>query len=232
MFDVSGLFENKMMLSKGWRGTYYTDHAGVCVAKVCRTCRVALPVSDFTPTNDNSSGYIANCKPCTYKKNKHKSNLYRKTIREKYSNRTKEQIELDMIRLNPSGSKRCFKCTLTKPLSDFFRAKMNSDGLYQTCKVCSMESTMTRKRNKFIPYWESKGIPLVCYVCGDPWKDADHVIAEKCGGPDAPHNRLPICGPCNSSKYMHPLEDWIRGKYPDIADEVLHRVTVVYGITI
>lgn len=27
-----------------------------------------------------------------------------------------------------------------------------------------------------------------------------------------------------------PLEVWLRGKHPDIADDVIHRVTVTYGV--
>lgn len=232
MFDVSGLTEVKMKLFNGWRGTYYTDEYGNCVAKTCRTCRDTLSVSEFTVCKDNSSGYVGNCKPCTNKRQRPRSLEYSRTVRKKYSSRSEEQLISDMVRLNPSGTKRCYKCDSTKPLDKFFRARQNYDGLYQICSACSVKSTVSRRRNKFVPYWTSKNIPLECYVCGDPWTDADHVISEKNKGSDEPYNRLPICESCNSSKYMHPLEDWIRRKYPDIADEVLHRVTVEYGIAI
>lgn len=232
VFDVSGLTEVKMRPFYGWRGRYYVDENGICVAKTCRSCRITLPVSSFTVCNDNSSGYRGNCKSCTNKKQLPRRDDYRKVIIKKYSSRSQEQLDSDMKRLHPDGTKWCFKCRTTKELSGYYRDKTKSDSLRQVCTPCEIKSAVIRQKNKFVPYWSSKNIPLECYVCGDPWEDADHVVAEKRGGSDDSYNRLPICGSCNSSKYMHPLEDWIRRKYPDIADEVLHRVTVEYGITI
>lgn len=232
MVDVSGLTEVKMKLFHGWRGTYYLDNSGTCVAKVCRECRETLPVSSFIAASDNSSGYVAKCKPCRYKIHNTRATKYSQTIRKRYANRSDEEIESDKLRLNPLGTKRCYKCETTKTVYDFFRSRQEPDGLYIICKTCSMAVTVRKKRNKFIPYWESMGIPLECYVCGGPWEASDHVVAEKNNGSNEAHNRLPICKPCNSSKWKNPLEKWIREKHPDIADEVLHRVTVEYGISI
>lgn len=232
MFDVTGLTEVKMRPFHGWRGTYYVDEYGTCVAKTCRTCRVTFSVDYFTPCKDNNSGFVGSCKSCRNDRQRPRNTKYSQTIRKKYSSRSEEQMIYDMIRLNPSGLKRCFKCESIKPLNDFFRTRQNYDSLSQICKECSMKRTVFKSRNKFVPYWSSKNIPLECYVCGDPWTDADHVVAESRGGSDYAHNRLPMCDSCNSSKYSHPLETWIRKKHPDIADEVLHRVTVDYGVSI
>lgn len=232
VFDVTGLTEVKMRPFYGWRGTYYIDESGTCIAKTCRACRETLSVDCFTVCNDNSSGYRGNCKKCVNKIQRPKGNTYSRTIRAKYSNRSDDQLALDMRRHHPDGKKRCHSCEETKPLNDFFKARMNYDGLYDICKKCSMRKTVKRKKNRFLSYWAGKNIPLECYVCRGPWEDADHVIAEKLGGSDDSHNRLPICGSCNSSKYSHPLETWLRKKHPDIADEVLHRVTVDYGVSI
>lgn len=40
------------------------------------------------------------------------------------------------------GLKRCFKCSETKPLEDFFRNRARKDGRSSDCKSCNMQASM------------------------------------------------------------------------------------------
>ena len=205
--------------------------------KKCYKCKKTLPLDSFHTSLAKIDGLQDSCTVCNGKvslspEHRKKYNKWRSLWRKALSMRSDEEIAIDRSATNPSGAKECRKCNVVKPFSDFYGKRSEVDGLRDRCKPCDHKTTSDFRKKPYLDYWNDNGIPLECYVCGDPWDDADHVIAESREGSDEPYNRLPICKPCNSSKYMHPLEDWIREKYPDIADEVLHRVTVEYGFAV
>lgn len=51
----------------------------------------------------------------------------------------------------------------------------------------------------------------MCYVCGEPATDTDHVIPLSRGGTNWPANLRPICKHCNSAKWMHDWRPYVLG---------------------
>lgn len=203
----------------------------------CASCQERLPLDYFYRSLGARSGIQSKCKTCQYKIARDRRTTvdadgispYDRTLkkyRSRLSSRSAEEILTDRNRVRPDGNKYCCRCSNTLPVGSFHNNRYMLDGLSPICKDCARD----RKTYLFEEYWLDNGIPLECYVCGGVWDDADHVISKKRKGPDDLYNRLPICSSCNGSKYMYPLEDWLREKHPTIADEVLHRVGVVFGV--
>lgn len=230
MFDVSGLSEIPLATWRGWQGKYYTDDSGTCIAKTCSICKEVLAAVNFSRDKSTKSGLCIRCKDCNYEYRRDKSSSHTKKIKDRYKNRTPDQLLSDRISLRPDGTKWCFRCGIVKSVDSFYPDKYRSDGLNDSCSVCIRAHKSSRRKEEFRIYWESKGIPLECYVCGGPWEHTDHVIAKNLGGSDEPPNRLPMCEMCNSSKGKIVLDEWLVWKFPDIADAVLHKVSVIYGI--
>lgn len=209
--------------------------------KRCIHCEVSKSFDHFHTANNRADGLRDICTTCAGVYNKDYINredsdgtklgaLVGRKYKAKLMARTDDEVLLDTLRVLPMGVKKCRSCYSVKLLSDFYHTKYFLDGYTSLCKTCDDARRKDLREREYLRHWDVLGIPLECYICGDPWEHSDHVIAKKRGGSDEPYNRLPICGPCNSSKHMHPLEDWVKSKHPDIADEVLHRVSVLYGM--
>lgn len=200
--------------------------------KLCYKCDESLPLGLFCTSRQKPDGLQDMCDPCLADWKIGKYPQYGKNHRAKMKARSDDQIRIDTESIYPAGEKPCTKCLVSKPLSDFYPKPERRDGLRRTCRECDLIRNDLRRKDPHIDYWIANGIPLVCYVCGDPWEHADHVLAESRGGVDDSYNRLPICQPCNSSKWKTPLDEWLLRARPDYASEVLHKVLVVYGMII
>lgn len=205
-------------------------------SKECAHCGKDLPLSMFGRGIRYRDGLEFACKECMRIKSKNEDPTINKISTSKYKTknklRTKEQVLKDRERLHPDGKKVCSRCRLPKPLSCYYDSLHTKSGLAGECKVCHNEGAVRRARKRDKKYWASVGVPLSCYICGDPWVDgfhSDHVIPKRLGGSDSYPNRLPLCPTHNNSKWMTPLEIWLRETMPERMDEILDRVAG-YGV--
>lgn len=220
----------------------YRDEHYPTGLKQCIDCKNSLPFSSFYKLSAKLDGLLSRCIPCYRDKFvlntdetgelivNVRGRVYSANSRERLRRRSPGEVKADMLSRHPEGTKTCRKCKEDLDISFFHRSICNYDGLATSCKSCKNLSDKQRSSGIFVEYWNSLGIPLECYICKGPWAHADHVVAEKLGGSDEPYNRLPICQPCNSSKWMHPLDEWIRKKHPDVAETILRKVAVTYGM--
>lgn len=203
--------------------------------KWCSDCDTTYALDMFYRSRDNRDGLQDSCKECHRRSNdklKWKKPTYNKNYIDRLKDRTPSQVAMDADSLHPSGHKDCVKCSVSLPLGDFYPNLRRIDGLRDMCRNCDKETNRVKRLKPHVDYWKYMDIPLECYVCGGTWKIPDHVVPEKLGGLDASFNRLPICEKCNLSKWSHPLDEWLYRTHPDIAEAVLHKVTVTYRINI
>lgn len=235
------MMENKVewMVARkdGWRGRYCFNSQGVLVAKTCSFCHDILDIKEFNKNSAKKYGVASACRTCMSKYNKQwattptdsgnsvGSRRY-ETRRETNKNRTEEEVAQDQRRLRPKGTKKCTSCRHEKSLEMYYSSSNYEDGLQYKCKECTVAS----RSKKYEKYWESKNIPLVCYICQEPYAHSDHVVPLSLYGPDSLDNRLPMCGYHNNSKNGSPLLKWLTTHHPDKIYEVLDRV-LSYGVS-
>lgn len=242
--DITGLTEIKGQRRQGWATSYFINDSGECLAKHCSVCKEILPASSFT--KGGQMGLNSNCRSC----GKVIARAYRKTVsergsrpsqseyhrrrREKNYARSDEEIREDQRVKRPTGTKMCRACRVEQPLAQYSVDRSRGDGLVELCKPCAAVRNADYRTRPYLEYWISKGIPLECYVCGGEWVEghhSDHVIPESLGGPDDPHNRLPLCPNHNTSKNGSPLSDWVAANFEEHeAHEIMHRVVNMYGV--
>lgn len=216
---------------------YHYTSDGSLVAKTCTSCGVDKTVTEFSYDRRNSTGLQGQCRSCvkgTLKSLIDKDPYYFRDksteYRDKHRARTKSEIAETRKKLRPLGTKRCTECGEFKPLSAYSNYRGFSDGLQARCKPCVTDYDKGRRSRTQESYWVSRNIPLVCYICGDPYSDSDHVVPRKLQGIDDLPNRLPICRKHNRSKNAYPLYYWLRKFNPDIMEEVLYRVINEYKV--
>lgn len=213
---------------------YYSDGY-----KVCSRCNNRQPVGMFGMNPGNTRVLRAWCMPCdlNYSVTRNRTVLSDGTTlgvesarlrRERNRLRTPDEIESDRGRVRPDRVKRCRTCRVGKSVDLFHRNICNTDGLRDDCIEC----TDGHRRKRAEAYWESREIPLECYICQGEYEDVEHVVPLHLGGPDTLGNLLPACSDCNrgpGGKFDTPLPIWLRGAYPETASEVLVRVRS-YGV--
>lgn len=204
--------------------------------KECANCNEVLPLSSFGRVLKYRDGLEFSCKRCRQIKGKKAdpdlNNKRTKKYQDKNRRRTRKQVLEDRSHLHPDDTKKCRKCKLVKSVIDYYDKSYTKSGLSYECKMCHNEDVIRRKTERDKRYWASRGIPLECYVCLESWIDghhSDHVIPKRLEGSDGYRNRLPLCSSHNKSKWMTPLEIWLRETMPEKMDEVLARVAG-YGV--
>jgi 5-methylcytosine-specific restriction endonuclease McrA len=65
------------------------------------------------------------------------------------------------------------------------------------------DGRLTPERQKI---WDKSG--GLCWYCGEPAHQVDHVIPVCLRGSDSIKNKVPVCRWCNKSKRGQPLEEW------------------------
>lgn len=104
--------------------------------------------------------------------------------------------------------KRCSKCGLTKPVSEFHVRRRSIDGLQSWCKVCACDAVKEFQRregrsivNRSMKYGLTRNevrtileIP-VCQACGAAIEDSYAMKFDHCH--EVGHFRGVLCHPCN-----------------------------------
>lgn len=204
--------------------------------KECNTCKITRSLKDFGVNRRVADGLNTQCRDCIKARNskvdpnvsKERSTKYRKIN----ANRGPEEVLVDRNRIHPDGVKKCTYCRVRLPLTHFYNNIVTNSGLDPICKKCRDVKESRKRQKKDKKYWGSKAIPIECYVCGAPWvigHPSDHVIPKSLEGSDESYNRLPLCPTHNGSKWMIPLEIWLRDTMPEKMDEILDRVSG-YGV--
>ena len=204
--------------------------------KECNTCKITKLLKDFGVNRRVADGLNTQCRDCIKIRNSkidpNVSKERSKRDRKRNSSRSPEEVAIDRNRIHPDGIKKCTHCKVSLPLSRFYNDIVTNSGLDPMCIECRTIKEIRRRQKKDKKYWGSRNIPLECYVCGEAWvigHPSDHVIPKSLGGTDESHNRLPMCPYHNGSKWMTPLEIWLRESMPERMDEILDRVTG-YGV--
>ena len=212
--------------------------------KKCYKCGKIKALDDFGKDSASASGLNTGCRVCVKiisRENGSKivgnTGLTRRQLskaksKNKLSNRTPLQVEIDRARLRPEGIKRCRGCRKCLEFSSFGRDITQDDGLNSKCTSCAVYSDRIRRNKKHRRAWVEAGVVLACYVCLKAWEighHSDHVVPKALRGSDEIHNRLPLCPEHNLAKWMTPLEIWLRETMPEKMDEILDRVSG-YGV--
>ena len=94
--------------------------------KRCYTCRKLKEASEFPPSPRHKRGLYPYCKPghAAYQAS-------RKPNRNELDQKYKE-----VKSLSSQGLKRCTKCRLVKPMSDFYTDTRHTDGKQARCRLC------------------------------------------------------------------------------------------------
>lgn len=87
--------------------------------KICTTCKVEKPVSEYHKHKDGKFGVTSKCKNCT------------KEYRKKYKQMPKTFV----------SEKHCSYCGQTKTADQFYKNSHSKDGLMSICRVCHNEET-------------------------------------------------------------------------------------------
>lgn len=212
-----------MKKQKGRQGSYYVDPKSteICVAKTCSRCGCVKPSDRFASYSRGKFKLQSECKDCTYlnsiEPTEDGTSVYAvesfNRRRKKYINRTREEILADREKKRPTGKKICKTCRFMLPLSDYHEKRSQPDGLQVVCKVCRLAKMAMTYSKRYETYWSSIGIELMCYLCGGPYEEIEHLIPTSHPlGLDIPSNTRPSCIQCNrgpGGKHGSPLEEYI-----------------------
>lgn len=201
----------------------------------CTVCKDWKDFSLFYVDKFKSGGLGTRCLLCSgayhvawVEENPQRAAELSRASAERFKSRTEEEILSDQERIHPGGIKTCKACRESKPITDFYRNKIRYDGLTDRCGPCAIIHTSMKRRQRRPKYWESRGIPLECYMCGDDFEEVEHVIPLALEGSDTDENTLPSCSVCNGAKSDIPLEIFVQ-RYEDPA-AILKRVES-YGVS-
>lgn len=119
--------------------------------KTCTTCGRRKPLSQFNRDARFSDGRRPSCKTCTRARGREYYRRNRRAIgaRERRLYRARAAA-IRAGELPTPDRKRCRKCGLTKPLSEFTPSASHPDGHQARCRACVREQQRAwRRRNRF-----------------------------------------------------------------------------------
>lgn len=111
--------------------------------KRCSSCKRELPVTEFGKNRGKKDGLHHRCREC------HRA--YNREQRKKNAARHPDEIVIP-------PEKRCSKCGITRPSSEWSRNRTRYDGLAAHCKPCTHEYFDSEEHRERMRRW-SKGNP-------------------------------------------------------------------------
>jgi hypothetical protein len=113
-------------------------------SKVCRTCGISKPLSDFSKKERGILGVRPDCKVCAAM-----AKRTRYATDEAYRRAVIESQKLRCVTPEDGYRKRCPACGETKPFHEFYRSKAHRDNCSAYCKRCqNLRSTSYARENK------------------------------------------------------------------------------------
>jgi hypothetical protein len=112
--------------------------------KVCKKCGIEKPLDQFSTNRQARDGKINNCKPCETARVK--SWTIANPDKVKAWNAKGAENNLRTM-LSPDTLKKCSKCGVTKPISEFGDNTRNKFNVRASCKECNVEHAMKN-------YWD------------------------------------------------------------------------------
>lgn len=186
--------------------------------KICFKCKAPKLLVEFRVIKNNPSWLHSWCIGCcrSYSRSRKSPPGYeaargRRRSRENRE-RSPEEVQEIQRRLYPSGMKTCRTCKIDISLNRYHKGAMQYDGLYSSCMDCANSKRTNRRYKVYEEYWNSRGIPAECYLCGGPYQEVEHVVPETLYGLDTPRNTRPVCSRCNhgsGGKHGTPMEVYI-----------------------
>ena len=103
------------------------------LSKVCKICNQYKPLTEYGKDKTKSDGLQYMCKSC-------------RCITNKYYRNKNKQNNANKI-YNDNDIKTCSQCNQSKPLTEYQKNRLNSDGLRYNCKSCESIATKLYRNN-------------------------------------------------------------------------------------
>lgn len=102
--------------------------------KICFTCKISKPITEFYRNKQNSDRRQGNCKDCCYQY--------------ALNYRNKNKIINKQIGVDTSKLYTCSTCSQKKIHTEFYKNKSTSNGLDGQCKVCKKHYQQSNKEKR------------------------------------------------------------------------------------
>ncbi len=178
--------------------------AGAQQAKRCNKCKEVKSLDEFHKNKSSRDGLQGRCKPCV----RETVAGYKAANRGKvlaagraYAARVRaEDPEKHRARGRLYDAAYLARMRTERP--EAYRERWTRDGNLRRARMADVAHESYSRADIFAAYANE------CVYCGSPAEHLDHVVAISKGGPDAAHNLLPACAPCNLSKSDKSLAEW------------------------
>lgn len=212
----------------GLSNTFWVDDAGKATAILCKTCNEVKSSDEFASSKITDSKHVYKCRTCyrqygkaRYEKRKitHPGQNATQAVkaRRKYAERTEEQLQADLGRHHPDGTKECATCHVECEVDLFYRDITRADTLSRKCFDCIEQYRRDQWSGAWKEYWTLIGLDFEsCIYCGLMTAGAlngDHVVPVALGGPDTLENIAPSCRSCNACKSGKPVEQFLEEQF-------------------
>ena len=169
--------------------------------KTCSTCGKTLPLTDFYVRNKATGARHGVCKGCK----KAKVSEYAKDNPEKRRETRSRYNRSEKGRAAWQSYYQANRSALLQKGREYKSANPDKRRDWNLQRLARKKGVAHEPydRADIFARWGPE-----CTYCPSPADCLDHVVPISKGGPDATHNLVPACTPCNSSKGAKSLAEW------------------------